>query len=185
MAARRASLSRGIVTGLVAGITATVVMDQFQKLSAASREALEKQKKRESGESEWAIAHEKVQQQQQQENQEGSTEIVARKIAQVAGTTLPKEQKKQAGQMVHYTFGTLMGVAYCVTAELMPEATTGGGTAFGTMLFLGADEIAVPAFRLAPPPTKTDPDEQLGHWAAHVVYGGTLELVRSLLGRLF
>jgi uncharacterized membrane protein YagU involved in acid resistance len=67
---------------------------------------------------------------------------------------------------------------------LMPEVTTGGGTAYGTLLFLAADEVAVPAFQLSPPPAETPTTDHLQHWAAHVVYGGSLELIRSLLRRL-
>lgn len=85
---------------------------------------------------------------------------------------------------MHYTFGTLMGVVYAVSAELLPEATTGAGTAFGTLLFLAADEVAVPAFQLSPPPTDTAVFDHLQHWAAHVVYGGSLEMVRNLIMRL-
>ena len=76
-----------------------------------------------------------------------------------------------------------MGIVYGVSAELIPEANTGAGTAFGTILFLGADELAVPAFQLSPAPTDTPAKDHLQHWAAHVVYGGSLELVRSLLRR--
>ena len=76
-----------------------------------------------------------------------------------------------------------MGVVYGVTAEMVPEVTAGGGTAFGTVLFLSADELAVPALRLAPPPTESGATDHLQHWAAHVVYGGGLELVRSLILR--
>ena len=36
----------------------------------------------------------------------------------------------KAGQAVHYAFGTLMGAIYGVSAELVPEVTTGGGTAY-------------------------------------------------------
>ena len=178
------SVVRGIVTGLAAGIAATLVMDQFQKLSSASQKAAQKQIKLAEGESEWEIAHEQVQAEQQAARKEGSTEIIARKAAEITGRSLEKEDKKNAGQAVHYTFGTLMGVLYCVSSELLPEVTTGAGTAFGTLLFLGADEVAVPAFRLAPPPTQTPANDHLQHWAAHVVYGGSLELFRSLLRRL-
>src|SRR3982074_3618984 len=135
------------------------------------------------GESPWEIAHEQVQQEQQAAEQEDSTEILARKIAEARGKTLDKEKKKKAGQAVHYTFGTLMGIVYGVSAELVPEATTGAGTAFATLLFLGAEEVAVPPLRPAPPPAQTPAPDHLQHWAAHVVYGGSLELVRSLLRR--
>jgi uncharacterized membrane protein YagU involved in acid resistance len=178
------SILRGVATGLLAGIAATLIMDQFQKLSAASQKAIEKHQKLAEGESPWQIAHEQARQEMQAAEQEDSTEIVARKIAQVAGKPLQKETKRTAGQAVHYTFGTLMGVVYAVTAEMLPEITSGGGTAFGTLLFLGAHEVAVPALRLSPPPTETAPTDHLQHWAAHVVYGGSLELVRGLVRRL-
>lgn len=174
-----------VVSGLAAGVIATVVMDQFLKLATSGQKALEKHKKLAEGESEWAVAHEQTLQEQQSAQQEGSTEKVARKIAETAGHHLTPATRKTAGQAVHYTFGTLVGVVYACTAELLPESTTGAGAAFGTALFLAADEIAVPAFRLAPPPTKQPASNQLEHWAAHVVYGVTLELSRALLRKIF
>jgi uncharacterized membrane protein YagU involved in acid resistance len=174
-----------ITAGLASGVIATLVMDQFLKLATSGQKAIEKQKKLADGESQWAVAHEQALEEQQTAQQEGSTEKVARKIAETAGHHLSAEKKKTAGQAVHYSFGTLVGVIYACTAELIPEATTGAGTAFGTALFLAADEIAVPAFRLAPPPTKQPASDQLEHWAAHVVYGVTLEIARTLLRKLF
>ena len=182
MRAKQPSVLRGIITGATAGIAATLIMDQFLKLTSAGQKAVEKQRKLAQGESPWEIAHEQVQQEQQAAEQEDSTEILARKIAKATGKTLDKEQKKTAGRAVHYTFGTLMGIVYGVSAELVPEATTGAGTAFGTLLYLSADEVAVPAFQLSPSPSPAT--DRLQHWAAHVVYGGSLELVRILLRRL-
>ena len=171
------SIARGIVTGLVAGISATILMDQFLKLGGSGQKAIDKQQGRPEG------LH-LIDQEPPATEQEYSTEIVARKIAETAGRSLDKDEKRKAGQVVHYAFGTLMGVVYCVTAEVLPEATAGGGTGFGTLLFLGADEVAVPALRLAPQPTETAPMDHLQQWAAHVVYGGSLELIRSIIRRL-
>jgi hypothetical protein len=184
MRKNKPSIFRGVFTGIAAGIAATLVMDQFQKLSTAGYKEFEKRKKLAEHESPWQIAHEQAQKEQASGEQEDSTEIVARKIAEVAGTHLPKEQKKTAGRAVHYTFGTLMGIVYAVSAEVLPEVTTGAGTAFGTLLFLAADEVAVPAFQLSPSPLDTPATDQLQHWASHVVYGGSLELSRSLMRRL-
>jgi putative membrane protein len=180
---RRPNVLRGLATGITAGIVATLIMDQFQKISAAGQKAAEKQIRLAHHESAEAIERDQQQQEQQAEQQEDSTEIVARKIAKAAGKDLPQEEKKKAGQAVHYAFGTLMGAVYGVAAELVPEVTTGGGTAYGTLLFLGAHEVAVPAFQLSPPPTETPTRDHLQHWAAHVVYGGSLELVRSIMRR--
>ena len=180
----RPSILRGIAAGIAAGIVATLVMDQFQKLTTAAQKATEKRRKLAEHESPWQIAREQALEEQRQAEQEDSTEIVARKIAEATGTHLPKEDKKKAGRAVHYTFGTLMGVVYAVTAELVPEATTGAGAAFGTLLFLAADEVAVPAFQLSPSTAGTPTFDHLQHWASHVVYGGSLELVRNLITRL-
>lgn len=184
MTKRNPSLLRALIVGATAGIAATLIMDQFQKLSATGQKAVEKQRKLADGESPWLIAHEQAQHQQEEAQQEGSTEKVARTLAEATGQHIPPDSRKQAGQAVHYSFGTLMGIAYSVTAEFVPEISSGGGTAFGTMLFLGADEIAVPALHLAPPPSTTAPTDHLQHWAAHVVYGGSLELLRGLLRRV-
>lgn len=180
---RRPNVFRGVVTGVAAGIAATLIMDQFQKLSSAGQKAADKQIRLALDEPEEAINRDHQQQAEQAAKQEDSTEKVARKIAAAAGKDLPEANKKKAGQAVHYAFGTLMGAIYGVSAELVPEVTTGGGTAYGTLLFLAADEVAVPAFQLSPPPTETAPTDHLQHWAAHVVYGGSLELIRSLMRR--
>ncbi|HEU4636677.1 MAG TPA: DUF1440 domain-containing protein [Edaphobacter sp.] len=179
----RPNVFRGVVTGVAAGIAATLIMDQFQKLSSAGINAADKQIRLALDEPEESIDRDHQQQAEQAARQEGSTEKVARKIAEVAGKDLPPANKKKAGQAVHYAFGTLMGAIYGISAELVPEVTTGGGTAYGTLLFLAADEVAVPAFQLSPPPTETAPTDHLQHWAAHVVYGGSLELIRSLMRR--
>jgi Protein of unknown function (DUF1440) len=183
MATRSPSLLRVITVGAASGIAATLLMDQFLKLASSSQKALEKQEKLAQGESPWTIAHEQVQEQQQAGEREDSTEIVARRLATAAGQHLTQAQKKSAGHAVHYTFGTLMGVTYALLAEHVPEITTGAGFAYGTLLFFAADEIAVPALRLSPPPTQSPATDQLQHWAAHVVYGSSLDLVRNLLRR--
>ena len=179
------SIARGILLGAIAGITATVIMDQFLKLATAGEKFAEKQKKLAEGESNWQIAHEQAQQERQAAQREDSSEIFAAKVADAIGKPLvARDDKKKAGQAVHYGFGTLMGAVYGVTSEILPEVTAGGGTGFGTLLFLGADQVAVPALRLAPPPSRSAPVDRLQHWAAHVVYGGSLELIRSLILRL-
>ena len=183
MNSSKPSLLRGLAVGATAGIIATVIMGGFQSLSASGEKALEKRRKLAEGESPWDIAHEQIQQEQEAASQEGSTEIVARQVAESTGHHLSPDEKKQGGNIVHYSFGTLTGIAYSVAAEFFPVVRMGLGSAFGTILFLGADELAVPALRLAPPPTETAPKAPFEHWIAHVVYGGALEISRSLLRR--
>ena len=181
---RKPSLAKGLIAGVAAGLAATLVMDQFQRLLAAGKKQYQKEQKLAAGESAWQIANEQAQTELQAAQTEGSTEKVALKIAALTGTQLAEGQKKTAGQAVHYTFGTLMGLCYAATAEWLPEVTTGGGTAFGTILFLGADEVAVPAFQLSGSPKDMPIDNHLEYWAAHVVYGATLEMCRNLVRRI-
>jgi len=181
---RSPSLAKVLLTGVAAGLVATVVMDQFLKIAAAAQKAAEKRRKLAEGETPWLVANEQAQQEMKQQQSEDSTVKLARKIAESTGANLSQDRLKTAGQAVHYTFGTLMGVCYSATAEFFPEVATGGGSAFGTILFIGADEVAVPAFHLSGPPTETPVSNHLQHWAAHIVYGSTLELARNLLRRL-
>src|SRR5205823_15047630 len=117
-----------------------------------------------------------------QPESEDSTEKVADTVAWLAtGHHLSKEGKQKGGPIVHYAFGTLMGALYGVLAELSHSATAYAGTAFGTGLFLAADEIMVPALGLSKPPTQQHASDQLTHYAAHLVYGTTTELVRRCI----
>lgn len=183
---RKTSIPRGILSGLVAGTVATIAMDQFMKLFGAGQRAVERVQKMAEGKSSWEIANEQAQKEQQAVEQEDSTEKVAGKLAEaVHHPIIARDDRKRAGRAVHYTFGTLMGAVYGVASEALPETAAGGGLAFGTLLFLCAHEIAVPALRLGAPPSETAAMDHLEHWAAHVVYGGTLELTRSLVRRIF
>lgn len=47
------SVLRGITTGIAAGIAATLIMDQFQKLATTSQKAAEKRRKLADHESLW------------------------------------------------------------------------------------------------------------------------------------
>jgi hypothetical protein len=173
MGYHRKSIAKGMAAGAVAGVAATIAMDQLQKAWSKGAEELKK-----------VIDGHESQPDPQQESSDSATEQVADKVAQITGSEEPsKEQKKQGGQAVHYAFGTLMGVAYGVAAEMWPGTQFGFGTGYGTAVFLGADETAVPTFGLAPSPTKTPPSTHANAWAAHPAYGTVLELTRRLVRR--
>jgi hypothetical protein len=54
-------------------------------------------------------------------------------------------EKQRVGQVLHYTFGTATGALYGSLAEALPVLTTAAGVPFGAVVWLLADEIAVPA----------------------------------------
>jgi hypothetical protein len=95
---RRPSLAKGLLTGVAAGLAATLVMDQFQKLLTASQKAAEKQKKLADGESPWLIANEQAQQEMKEHESEDSTVKVARKSPKPQGLISPKIVSSRPGK---------------------------------------------------------------------------------------
>lgn len=114
------------------------------------------------------------------EQDDSATVATAKRISRkVFHHELTEQQEATAGQAVHYGFGTTMGAMYGAAAEMLPEVTCGGGLPFGAGLWLVADEVAVPALHLAPPPQRTPLMIHGGALLAHLVYGAVLEGVRS------
>jgi uncharacterized membrane protein YagU involved in acid resistance len=98
----------------------------------------------------------------------------------VAGKSLTREQKKTAGPVVHYAFGSAMGALYGAAAAVSPRASHGWGLPFGAALWFGADEVAVPAAGLSGSTGDAPASDQISALAAHLVYAGTVEAVRRL-----
>ena len=178
---RRRSMLKGVVAGLVGGFVGTVAMTVFQKGWTAAANKL-------NGDQEQAPEHKRKTDQSQDKN-EDSTVKVAGKIADQAGIQLTTQEKKQAGSIVHYGFGTAMGLLFGCLREVAPRkvlrypALTGMG--FGSLVFLGADETAVPALKLSAQPSEKPASEHAYELAGHVIYGLTTgyvtKAVRSAL----
>ncbi len=178
-------LWKGAVAGLAAGLAASYVMNKFQSLSGKASEAWEDLKQRESGESPQSAGGGSGNGQEKQESGDDATVKAAAKISEgLFHHRLTDEEKKVAGPAVHYSFGGLTGAAYGAMAELAPTVTRGAGLPFATALWLGADEVAVPAFKLSEPPLEHPPSVHAKALAAHLVYGLTAETVRRLVRRV-
>lgn len=159
------SLGKGVAAGLVGGLIGTMVMNEFQKAWSKTSQAL----KNSDGQ----------RQQQGSEESENATMKAAGKVAHLAGRELSHEQKKKAGPVVHYSFGTIQGAVYGAVTEL--TRTPGGfvpALIFGAALFALADEVAVPALGLSGKPRETPVEMHLYGAAAHCVYGMATEMAR-------
>lgn len=159
------NLGKGVVAGLVGGLIGTMVMNEFQKAWSKTSQALKKDDGHEG--------------QQSGEESENATMKAAGKVAQIAGRELSHEQKKKAGPVVHYSFGTLQGAVYGAMTEL--TGTPGGflpALLFGAALFALADEVAVPALGFSGKPSETPVSMHVYGAAAHCVYGLATEMAR-------
>jgi putative membrane protein len=164
---QRKSIWKGTVAGLAGGLAASWVMNEFQVGCSAAAKKL-----KQNGNSSKSNH-------QKSEESEDATMKTAGKISEtVLNRPLTKEQKKKGGPVVYYAFGAAMGALYGAMAERVPEVKYGFGLPFGAALFVGADEIAVPALGLARSPLETKPRDHLYGLVSHFVYGTTTELVR-------
>jgi len=55
---------------------------------------------------------------------------------------------------------------------------------FGSLVWLAADELAVPALRLGPPPNKVGLKDHALGLSSHLVFGLVLDLVRRKTNQL-
>lgn len=174
----QSNVLKGAAVGLAAGLAATWVMTQFQHLSGK----LVERSKREDPQH--SAKRGKQESAQQKEQGDDATVKAADKLARgLFHHPLSQDEKKVAGPAMHYGFGALTGLAYGVLAELAPAVTRGVGAPFGTAVWLGADEVAVPAFGLSGPPWEHPASVHARALAAHLVYGVTAEGLRRLARR--
>lgn len=163
---------KGLLAGAAGGLAGTIAMTQFQKAWRKTSE------KRRFGD---LLREENPQRAEASEQKEDATMKAAGKLARVAGRELSREERGKASPWVHYGFGTAMGALYGMAMETSPRGVRAQripffGSIFGSALFLGADEMAVPAMGLGE--AAKSPSSHLYGWASHMVYGLTAEFVR-------
>ena len=171
---RKRSVWKGAAAGAIGGLVASWAMNQFQSIWSKASEALESTQSRKSN----GRAH--------QNGGEDATVKTAQAITQkFAGRRLRGSEKQKAGSLVHYGFGMLAGALYGAAVEYVPQAKAAWGVPYGTAVFIGADEIAVPALGLSKSPTEYPISQHAYALASHIVYGATLETVRrTVRGKL-
>lgn len=147
---------RGLLAGAAGGLIACFAMSQFHELFH----------KAEPGE----------------EQQEDSTVKTASAVSRtVFHHELTSQQKKIAGPVVHYGFGTSIATIYGGAVEILPVLRIGWGMPFGAAVWLGAHVMAVPALGLSESMTRSTPRREVVEFGAHLVYGAAVEGIRGLL----
>ena len=151
------SLWKGLLAGAAGGLIASFAMGQFSSLVLKGAN-------------------------QSQPDKEDSTVKAASAISRtIFHHELTADQKKVAGPIVHYAFGTTTAALYGVLVELRPSTRLGWGLPFGAAVWLGAHVITVPALGLSEPVTRSSPAAEAREFAAHLIYGAVAEGLRRLL----
>jgi putative membrane protein len=83
---------------------------------------------------------------------------------------------------VHYAFSGTVGACYAVMADRLPMIRAGHGTAYGTAVWIVADEMVMPLLGLSLGPRQLPVGVHVYALAGHWVYGLTLDsAVRSCI----
>jgi len=176
-----ARLVRGMAAGLLAGLAASWVMNQFAELQPVhpphgnggrpKRKGRARPSKQQSAKPDAA-----------EDDATGKTAVaISRKVFH---HDLSPREKQIAGPLVHYGYGSLIGAVYGGLAELLPFVSAGLGLPFAFVLWLLGDEVAVPALGLAKPPMHYPPAVHADALSAHFMYGLTVDLLRRVLRHL-
>ena len=174
-------LWKGLAAGLIGGLFASWTMNQFQAAWTRIAEGFDKPHGAQAmqpseGENQDQLSPE------QKKDQDDATVKAARAISEgLFDRELKESEKKEAGALVHYAFGTATGGLYGAFAEVAPEITTGAGLPFGVAFWAIADETAVPLLGLSKGPTEYPVSTHVYALASHLVYGLTAEATRRAM----
>jgi putative membrane protein len=159
-------IMKGLIAGVAGGLLASFLMEQFQAAWSAATEAIAPSQKRAGRRSDPATVK--------------AANLLAEKVT---GRKLPANYKPLGGEAVHYGMGAGSAAVYGVLAEVAPVVTVGDGAAFGTSIWLLADELAVPAAGLSKPAREIPITTHVYALASHLVYGWITETVRQAIRR--
>jgi hypothetical protein len=179
---REGDLLKGLAAGVIGGLVASVVMNQFQALLGKLSEGEERSHGAQSlqqGSPGHGVGRE-LEGRGDDAEQDDATMRVADAVSRgVFDHELTQGEKQAAGTAVHYAFGVTTGALYGVLAEALPNVVTAGaGAPFGAAVWLGADEGLVPLLGLSKSPAEYPPSTHAYALASHLVYGLTTEAVR-------
>ena len=167
---------KGALSGAIGGLVAGFVMVQFQKLWDKASDKVEA-----SNTHSEVPKHREQPGKSSQEPQDDATVKVAKAISEkMLDRSLRGEKEKHAGgAAVHYGFAVLAGALYGGLAEGFPALRRAGAIPYSVALFVGADEIAIPALGLSKGSFELPLNKHIYGLVSHMVYGATTELVRG------
>lgn len=172
---------KGLAAGVVGGLVASVVMNQFQawwSRLAVGEERAHGAQSMQQGSPPVGVGRE-LKAQGKDEAQDDAPERLANAISVgVFDRELTGREKDVAGTAFHYAMGVTSGALYGAVAEVLPEVKAVAGLPFGAAIWLTVDEGLMPALGLS----KSAADYPLAIHAyalsSHLVFGLTTELVR-------
>jgi putative membrane protein len=160
----------GMVAGALGGLAGTWAMSEAQRMWT---HAVDGEPPPESA----AGKHDARDWQERSEGQ-NSNEIAAQAVGgTVIGRPLHRDELAVGAALVHYSFGAAVGALYGAFVARHPQRASGVG--FGLIVWLLADEIAMPLLGLSESTLRRPAEKRMQSIAAHIVFGVTAESTRS------
>jgi putative membrane protein len=185
---QKSDIWKGLAAGVVSGLAASWVMNQFQSAWGKVAEGIDKPHGAQS--LQHGTPHHGVGRELQERGSEESDDNAAVRTASIISEKVfdhklkNKEEKEVGGAIAHYAMGASSGAIYGAAAEFLPEVTMGTGLPFGAAVWLVADEGLVPALGLSKSTTEYPLSKHAYAVASHLVYGVATELVRNAVRRV-
>jgi hypothetical protein len=181
---------KGFIIGTAGSIAGLLAMGYYWKAIAAigekSSPAKPEKRKKRSAEPDGGRLDDISLIGQQHRKSESSTDALGRIIYTFITGREPrsKETKKTLSNIVHWSYGMVMGGAYgAARGSAGIRDVVQGGLAFSTALWLFGDELAVPLLGLQAGPTAIEPVQHLHRLGAHLAYGLASTSVTQILNR--
>lgn len=166
---------KGAVAGLIGGLVGTYFMSEYQGLWSRFVNGDEPQS---------AGGRHDARDWEEKNEGDNANEQAAQALARhTAGRELTERELEVAAPLMHYAFGGAVSAAYGIFAEHTRWARGGAGAGYGTLVWAGADEIAMPLIGWSEP--KRFPlESHLQSFTAHLVFGVATEMTRRAVRRL-
>jgi hypothetical protein len=172
---READAFKGALAGLVGGLIGTWFMSEYQALWSRVVNG---------GEPQSAGGKHDARDWQEKNEDQNANELAAQAVARnTVGRELSEDELEVAAPMMHYAFGSTMGAIYGAFVEEAPWAAAGAGSAYGALVWVGADEVAMPVIGWSRPQTYPL-ESHLQSLTAHLVFGVASEISRRAVRRL-
>lgn len=150
-----ANVSRGLISGVLGGLAGTVIKTAIEHLLPVRRP----------------------------NTQSAQQKIVDDLAVKVTGERISENNKELAAQLVNVPFGASLGATYGYTKRDKPELNLLEGALFGASTWVGTHEVSLPMIGLKEEPKDIPFELQVNELLAHLAFGVTTELVRSLVAR--
>ena len=150
-----ANVSRGLISGVLGGLAGTAVKTAIEHLLPVRKPNM----------------------------QSAQQKIVDELSVKVTGERVSESNKDLAAQLINVPFGASLGATYGYAKRDKPETNLLEGALFGASTWIGTHEVSLPMLGLKDEPGEIPIKLQANELLAHLAFGVTTELVRSLIAK--